>query len=79
MPSTLAKPSTTSATSTTATLSKKVLKALKHMHRHQLEDLLDNAYGYGCYDEDDDDALRELVQRGLRAGSILEADVLELG
>lgn len=64
-------------TSLPHTPAKKTLSALDQLGRYWLEDLLDDAYGVSCYDEQGDDDLRKLVERGLRSGAIREEDVVE--
>ena len=54
-----------------------VSTALRGMTRHQLEDVLDGAYGFSCYDDEDADDLRALVRAGVLRGEISAQSILQ--
>ncbi len=58
-------------------ISEKVRLAVQGLGREQLEDILDEAYGVGCCDDQDRDDLRKLVLQGLVEGKISAESVLE--
>jgi len=52
--------------------------AIKNFSRDALIDLLDEAVGVGCRDEDDEDSLRKEVQEQFTAGNISREAILDL-